>query len=68
MPNIIRQIKSRRMMWAGHVVRMGEDRKLYNFFGWESEKERGYLEDQGVDVRMGSEWILETLAGGCREN
>jgi hypothetical protein len=23
-PNIIRQIKSRRMSWAGHVARMGE--------------------------------------------
>jgi hypothetical protein len=27
-PNIIRQIKSRRMRWAGHVARMGEERKL----------------------------------------
>jgi hypothetical protein len=27
--NIIRQIKSRRMRWAGHVARMGEERKLY---------------------------------------
>jgi hypothetical protein len=25
----IRQIKSRRMRWAGHVARMGEDRKVY---------------------------------------
>jgi hypothetical protein len=24
-PNIIRQIKSRRMWWAGHVARMGEE-------------------------------------------
>jgi hypothetical protein len=28
-PVIIRQIKSRRMSWAGHVARMGEERKLY---------------------------------------
>jgi hypothetical protein len=28
-PDIIRQIKSRRMMWAGHVARMGEDTKVY---------------------------------------
>jgi hypothetical protein len=27
--NIIRQIKSRRMRWAGHVACMGEDRKVY---------------------------------------
>jgi hypothetical protein len=28
-PNIIRQIKSRRMRWAGHVSRMGEERNMY---------------------------------------
>jgi hypothetical protein len=27
--DIIRQIKSRRMRWAGHVARMGEGRKVY---------------------------------------
>jgi hypothetical protein len=27
-PDIIRQIKSRRMRWAGHVARMGEERKV----------------------------------------
>jgi hypothetical protein len=29
-PNIIRQMKSRRMKWAENVARMGEERKLYN--------------------------------------
>jgi hypothetical protein len=28
-PNIIRQIKSRRMRWAAHVAHLGEERKLY---------------------------------------
>jgi hypothetical protein len=28
-PNVIRQIKSRRMRWAGHVAHVGEERKLY---------------------------------------
>jgi hypothetical protein len=28
-PDIIRQIKSRRMRWAVHVSRMGEERKVY---------------------------------------
>jgi hypothetical protein len=28
-PDIIRQIKSRRTRWAGHVARMGEGRKVY---------------------------------------
>jgi hypothetical protein len=27
--NIVRQIKSRRMRWEGHVARMGEERKVY---------------------------------------
>ena len=25
LPNIVRVVKSRRMRWAGHVARMGED-------------------------------------------
>ena len=28
-PNIVRVIKSRRMGWAGHVARMGEERGVY---------------------------------------
>ena len=28
-PNIVRVIKSRRMKWAGHVARMGEERGMY---------------------------------------
>jgi hypothetical protein len=28
-PDIIRQVKSRRMGWAGHVASMGEERKVY---------------------------------------
>jgi hypothetical protein len=28
-PNIIRQIKSRGMRWAGHVACMGEERNVY---------------------------------------
>jgi hypothetical protein len=28
-PDIIRQIRSRRMRWAGHVARMGEGRNVY---------------------------------------
>jgi hypothetical protein len=29
LPDIIRQIKSRRMRWAGHVACMGEGRNVY---------------------------------------
>jgi hypothetical protein len=28
-PDIIKQIKSRKMRWAGHVARLGEERKVY---------------------------------------
>jgi hypothetical protein len=28
-PDIIMQVKSRRMRWTGHVARMGEERKVY---------------------------------------
>jgi hypothetical protein len=64
-PDIIRRIKSRKMRWAEHVARMGEERKCKRCW-WESPKERYHLEDQGVDGRMGSEWILGRLAGVCR--
>jgi hypothetical protein len=30
----------------------------------ERQEERDHLKDQGVDGRMGSEWILGRLAGG----
>jgi hypothetical protein len=30
-PNVIRQVKSRRMRWAGHVARIGEERNMYRF-------------------------------------
>jgi hypothetical protein len=36
----------------------------YTGFRWESLKERDNLQDQGVDGRTGSEWILGRLAGG----
>jgi hypothetical protein len=62
-PNIIRQIKSTRMKWAGHMTRMGEERKCTRFW-WESQKERDYSEDRGIDGGLRSEWISETLAGG----
>jgi hypothetical protein len=52
------------MMWAGHVARMGEERKVYKVLV-ESPKERDHWEDQGVGGKMGSEWILERLAWEC---
>jgi hypothetical protein len=31
-PDIVRQIKTRGMRWAGHVARMGKERKVYKVF------------------------------------
>ena len=39
-PNIVRVIKSRRMRWAGHVVRMGEERGVYRVLVGKSEGRR----------------------------
>jgi hypothetical protein len=40
-PSIIRIIKSRRMRWAGHVVRMGEKRNAYRLLVG-SQRERDH--------------------------
>jgi PAS domain-containing protein len=39
-PNIIKQIESRRMRWAGHVARIGEEESVHGFDGKASGKER----------------------------
>jgi len=39
-PNILRVIKSRRMRWAGHVARMGEERGLYRVLVGKPEGKR----------------------------
>ena len=39
-PNIMRVIKSRRMRWARHVVRMGEGRDVYRVLVGKSEGKR----------------------------
>ena len=39
-PNIVRVIKSRRMRWAGHVARMGEERSVYRVLVGKPEGKR----------------------------
>jgi hypothetical protein len=62
-PRIIRQVKSRRMRWEGHVARMGEERKVYKVLVAKPEG-KNHLEDQDVGGKMGSERILGRLAWG----
>jgi hypothetical protein len=38
--DIIRQVKSRRMRWAGHVARMEEERKVYKILVGKPEGKR----------------------------
>jgi hypothetical protein len=39
-PDIITQVKSRRMRWAGHVARMGEEREVYKVLVGKPEGKR----------------------------
>jgi hypothetical protein len=39
-PNIIRMINSRRMIWAGHVVRIGETRNAHTILAERREEKR----------------------------
>jgi hypothetical protein len=60
---IFATVKSRRMRWAGHVARVGEE-SVQCFVG--KQKERDHSEDKGVDGRMRSEWILVRLGGSVK--
>jgi hypothetical protein len=48
-PNIIKQVKSRRMRWAGHVARIGEERNVYKVL-------MGDAEGKSVLRRPGRRW------------
>jgi hypothetical protein len=57
-PDIIRQIKLRRMRWAGHMACMGEERKVYKVLVGKPEGKRllrrlrhGW--DDGIRVDLG---------------
>ena len=57
-PNIVRVIKSRRMRWAGHVARMGEERGCIGPW-WGNRREGDHWGDLGVDG-----WIILGSPGG----
>jgi hypothetical protein len=40
LPNIVRVVKSRRMGWAGHVARMGEDKGVHRMLVEKPEEKR----------------------------
>jgi len=65
-PNIMRVIKSRRMRWAGHVARMGEERGCIGY-----RRERDHWGDLGVGGwvilgRISRRWDVGIWTGlGC---
>jgi hypothetical protein len=67
-PNIIRMIKSRKLRWAGHVVRMGETRNAYRILVGKPEGKRSlgrprrrWVDNIKMDLREigrhGVDWI-----------
>jgi hypothetical protein len=66
-PDIIRQVKSKRMRWAGHVARMGEERKLYKVLVGKSEGKRPlgrprHRWEDGIRMDLGE---IGLGGGGC---
>ena len=55
-PKIVRVIKSRRMRWAGHVARMGEERGCIESW-WGNRREGDHWGDLGVDGWIILGWI-----------
>jgi len=55
-PNIVQVIKSRRMRWAGHVARIGEERGCIGSFCG-NRKEGDHWGDLGVDGWIILGWI-----------
>jgi hypothetical protein len=74
-PNIIRLIKARRMRWAGHVVCMGEERKVYKILvgkpkGWRPLIRARHGRENGIrldlrEIGLGSgDWLRIGTSGG----
>ena len=77
LPNILRVVKSRRMRWAGHVVRMGKGRVVHRVLvgkpegktplgrprrRWEDNIKMDLQEVGGVET--GWSWLRKGTGGG----
>jgi hypothetical protein len=65
-PDIIRQMKSMRMSWAGHVARMGEGRNLYRVLVGKPEEKRPLVRPKRR-VEDGIKLDLREIGWGCVE-
>jgi hypothetical protein len=77
-PDIIRQMKSRRMRWAGHVARTGEGRNVYRVLVGKPERKSPFgrprrrwengiktdLREIGWGVWSGFSWLRIGTVGG----
>jgi hypothetical protein len=63
LPNILRDIKSRRISWEGPIARVGREEACPGFW-WGSLKERDHLEGAGIDGRIILRWMFEKWGGG----
>ena len=63
LPNIVQVVKSRRMRWAGHVARMGEDRGVQRMLGGGKPEGKRPLGNQDVNGRIILRWIFRKLEG-----
>ena len=78
LPNIVRVVKSRRMRWAGHVARLGEDRMVHRVLVGKPEGKRPLgrprrrwedniktdLQEVGGVVVTGWSWLRIRTGGG----
>jgi hypothetical protein len=70
--NIVRVVKSRRMRWAGHMARMGEDRGVHRVLVGKPEGKRplGRSRRRWEDIKMdlqevgGGSWGLDGVGSG----
>jgi hypothetical protein len=62
-PDIIRQMKSRRMSWAGHVACMREGRNVYRVLVGKPEGKRPLVRPRRR-WEDGIKWTLQRLVGG----
>ena len=67
-PNIVRVIKSRRMRWAGHVARMGEERGVYRVLMGKPEgrrpmgrPRRGWVNNIRMDLQEVGCWYMDWI-------
>jgi hypothetical protein len=74
-PDIITQVKSRRMTWAGHVARTGQERRVYKVLVGKPEGKRPHERprrrwEDGIrmDIRetggIGFDWLRIGTGGG----